>query len=291
MPLYSYKKEKVSRNDTKNLRRQIENGYRYKSKRKPLTLGDVVIGAYNDFHKLMSTSKLAAMFIPFLLVSFGAMIIFQQVWPSVRQLAQQSMFTSTTASLVAGQYIELDQPYSNPGSTYFADLAKEADSQNLLFKDDLSAQYSNNIKLSIPSLNLYDLNISTNVDSAVEEIYDEELKDGLAHFKGTSLPITDLNTYNTVIYGHSSAGDYYQRTKDPAAAFSVLSDIKYGSEIIVEMADGTEYKYKFVKGKVVDANDLSILQGSPGQQQITLFTCYPNGNNGKRFVATGRLIE
>jgi LPXTG-site transpeptidase (sortase) family protein len=137
---------------------------------------------------------------------------------------------------------------------------------------------------------LYDLNVSPNVESGVEEVYDQVLTEGLAHFSGTSLPISQRDTHNIVIYGHSSAGDYYERTKDPAAAFSRLSKIRYGDEIEVNI-DGKTYKYKFIKGKTVEANDLSILEGQRGQKYLTLFTCYPNGNNDKRFVATARLIE
>jgi LPXTG-site transpeptidase (sortase) family protein len=290
MPLYSYRKAPVK------MRPDVDSYAAAQrvvaSKRKPLTVGDVLVGAYNDFHKLMSTSKIAALIVPAVLVVTGVYIIYNQVWPTIVQTVQESTgyFDQNGAALVAGEYIEAKQRYSNPGAKYFADLKNNAQDHNLLFNDKKSLDYKNSFSISIPSLNLNDLKTSSNVDSSVEAVYDQLLGDGLAHFQGTSLPFSDLNSYNIVVYGHSSPGDYYQRTKDPAAAFSMLSQIRYGSEIIVKF-EGKEYKYKFTKGKIVDANDLTILQGTKGQKQLTLFTCYPNGNNAKRFVAVARLVE
>lgn len=290
MPLYSYEKA------TTNNRSNQNNRYRTRKQNSPgkldMTLWEIIAAGYNDFNRLMTTSRIAALVIPTLLVVSGVYVIYQQVWPQVFQFVeeQSGYFDDNTASLVAGDYISVREQYSNPGAKYFEQLRSRAQSENLLFNDEKSANFTGTFELSIPSLELYDLRVESNVDSSVEAIYDEVLTTGLAHFEGTGLPITDNDTYNTVIYGHSSAGDYYERTKDPAAAFSRLSQIRYGDEIVVNI-DGEEYKYKFIKGKVVDAADLSILEGQRGQKYLTLFTCYPNGNNGKRFVATARLVS
>lgn len=287
MPLYSYEKStEVSPKRNYRQRRQP------KPNKLDMTLWEMIVAGYNDFNRLMTTSRIAALFIPTLLVVSGVYVIYQQVWPQVFQLIeeQSGYFDDNTTALVAGDYIAVREQYSNPGAKYFEQLKSRAESENLLYNDPTSAEYSGTFQLSIPSLELYDLKVEANVDSSVEAIYDEVLTTGLAHFEGTGLPITENDTYNTVIYGHSSAGDYYERTKDPAAAFSRLSQIRYGDEIVVEI-DGEEHTYKFIKGKVVDASDLSILEGQRGQKYLTLFTCYPNGNNGKRFVATARLVS
>lgn len=247
-------------------------------------------GIFGDFDNLLSTSRLAALVLPAILVVVGVSIIWRQTWPTMLQQIEEVVggLNVNTVALVSEDYLATEATYSNPGARYFQELKNE--SQDLLFKDQKSAGFQGTFSLSIPSLELYDLKVNANVDSSVEEVYDQFLEDGLAHFAGTNLPFSEENTSNTVIYGHSSPGDYYERTKDPAAAFSRLSQIRYGSEIIVNF-EGEEYRYKFIKGKIVGADDLSILQGSRGQEQLTLFTCYPNGNNGKRFVATARLIE
>ncbi len=288
MPLYSYRKAPIKLKPGEGV-----NYYSDQRKtRKQITLRDVIKGAYYDFHTLMSTSKVAALVIPTVLVLSGIYIIYNQVWPTVVQVIQDETgyFEQGGTALVAGQYIEAKQQFSNPGAKYFEDLKNFAQEQNLLFNDEDSLGFKGDFTISIPSLGLNDIKVSTNVDSSVEDVYDSELKDGLAHFQGTSLPVSKRSSYNMVIYGHSSPGDYYQRTKDPAASFSMLNQIRYGSEIIVKLG-GKEYKYRFVKGQIVEPNDLSILEGSSRQKQLTLFTCYPNGNNAKRFVATARLIE
>lgn len=289
MPLYSYKKAPAQLTARPLKYKHVEKLEVQPSKLN-LTLAEVLVGLYNDFHRLMTTSRLAALFIPTLLVISGVYIIYRQVWPQVFQLIEAPYLEQSNASLVAGDYIAAKQQYSNPGAKYFEELKNYAAQENLLFKDEKSGSFRGNFSLSIPSLELRDINVTANTDSSVEEIYDQVLTNGLAHFSGTSLPLTDLATSNVVIYGHSSAGDYYERTKDPAASFSRLSKIRYGDEIIVKM-EGKEYKYKFIKGKIVNANDLEILEGQRGQKYLTLFTCYPNGNNSKRFVATARLVE
>ncbi len=289
MPLYSYQKAPVKLDPENDKEKKLEY---LEIKKKKITLGDLIIGFYNDFNKLMTTSRIASLLIPIVLVITGVTIIYKQVWPTIIQTVQEKsgFFDDNTTQLVAGEYIEMQERYSNPGSKYFAELKNHAETQNILYRDGKSAEYTQDFLISIPSLDLYDLKVKSNVDSSVEQVYDQMLTDGLAHFAGTSLPFTEMETYNIVIYGHSSSGDYYQRTKDPAAAFSILSQIRYGSEIIVKF-EGKEYKYKFIKGKIVDANDLTILTGNSGQKQLTLFTCYPNGNNSKRYVATARLIK
>ncbi len=301
MALYSYKKspaqiipkKSATNNNTNNSNRTHSNAERSDSSHSSaITVGDILSGLYLAFHRLMIGSQIAALIVPSILIITGGFIVYRQVWPTVSQTVQEALgvFDTQATTLVAGEYTNIGLSYSNPGSRYFAELKNNAQDQNLLFNDEKSATYKNNFRLSIPSLGLNGIKVSANVDSGVEEVYDRVLTDGLAHFQGTSLPVSDSRSQNIVVYGHSSAGDYYERTKDPAASFSRLSDIRYGAEIIINI-DGKEYKYRFVKAKTVDANDLSILEGTPGQKILTLFTCYPNGNNAKRFVATARLIE
>jgi LPXTG-site transpeptidase (sortase) family protein len=289
MPLYSYKKAPVKLKPEEKKQEKLES---ISYKKNKTTLGDVVIGAYNDFHNLMSTSKIAAMIVPALLVITGVSIIYRQVFPTFvdRYLQHIEFYEDNTTALVEGDFVQLDQTFSNPGSKYFAELKQEAQKENLLFQDEKSSNYEGTFTITIPSLDLYDLKTTANVDSSVEEIYDNYLTDGLAHFQGTSLPLSDFNSQNIVVYGHSAAGDYYQRTKDPAAAFTLLNKLRYGSEIYVNF-EGKEYKYKFIKGKTVDKDDLSILQGQKGQKLLTLFTCFPAGNREGRYIATARLVE
>jgi sortase A len=110
----------------------------------------------------------------------------------------------------------------------------------------------------------------------------------LAHFQSTGLPISDVEN-NIVIYGHSSSGDYYERTKDIAGAFSRLNKIKVGDIVTLEM-EGKTYNYRVIKTKIVEPYNTEIISGTPGKRTLTLFTCFPSGNNSQRFVAVANPI-
>jgi LPXTG-site transpeptidase (sortase) family protein len=106
--------------------------------------------------------------------------------------------------------------------------------------------------------------------------------------EGTGLPVSDVEN-NIVVYGHSANGDYFQRTQDPAGAFSRLQRIKFGDEITITM-EGRTTKYKVSKTKIVNPDETSIITGPGGEQTLTLFTCFPNGNPSKRFVVIARPV-
>lgn len=260
-------------------------------KKDPITLWDVFSGAKNDFMLLMRTSTLARILIPLLLISTGSYIIYRQMYPEVKQRAREASgyYNATSASLVKGDSIQPKEVYlSNPGADYFKQLTRDAFNEGVLTQDPVSNNYQGRFNISIPSLGLKSLPVQANVESGVEEAYQSVLESSLAHFEGTGLPISEVNN-NIVIYGHSAGGDYYSRTKDITAAFSQLSDIKIGDEITIDM-EGEAYTYRVTKTKIVKPDDISIINGSKNRETLTLFTCYPNGNNSKRFVAVAKPI-
>lgn len=261
------------------------------NKGQPLTLWDLFSGAKHDFLNLLGTSTLARILIPALLISAGTFILYRQIYPDLKQRAKEAAgyYDPTRAELIKGDSVQAKETYlSNPGSEYFKKLTQEAQAAQTMEDDPVSKQYRGRFSLSIPALDFNDLAVQANVESGVEEVYRSSLKTALAHFAGTGLPISDVNN-NIVIYGHSANGDYYSRTHDVAAAFSKLSDIKIGDEITIKM-EGKEYKYRVVKTKIVKPDDISIINGTKDKETLTLFTCYPNGNNSKRFVAVARPV-
>ncbi len=290
MPLKSYKKRAVKFRDPGEIySREIEIE---KEEIPPTTLWDLLVGIRNDFNNLIKTSTLARILIPSLFIIAGSIILSRQIFPEMKQRAREisGYYESGRPELVKGDSIRPKETYlSNPGSEYFKELTKDALSQHVLQNDPVSLEYKNNFKISIPSLELNSLPVKPNVESGVESAYQEALKGALAHFKGTSLPISDINN-NIVIYGHSAGGDYYSRTKDITAAFSKLSEIKIGDEVSIEI-EGQTHKYRVVQTKIVKPEDVSIITGQKNKSTLTLFTCYPNGNNAKRFVAIARPID
>lgn len=257
-----------------------------------LTIWDLLVGIKYDFFNLLKTSTLARIFIPTMLILTGGFILYRQIYPEIQQRAREitGYYDASRPELVKGESIQPKETYlSNPGAEYFKELTKHALDKDILQDDPVSKNYRGNFYISVPSLELNHLPVEANVESGTEEAYDAALEDSLAHFRGTGLPISEINN-NIVIYGHSAGGDYYSRTKDIAAAFSRLSEVKIGDEVSITI-DGKVFNYRIVKTKIVKPDDISIINGTKGKETLTLFTCYPNGNNSKRFVAVARPLD
>jgi LPXTG-site transpeptidase (sortase) family protein len=256
-----------------------------------LTLWDLVARSFHGFNDLMIRSRIAGFLVPLVLILIGIQIIYSEVWPDLEQRIKlaSGYYNTNNVALVEGDYIERNQYLSNPGSAYFAKLTEEATQASVLQPDPVSNSFKGNFKLSIPSLQLNNLNVGANVESGVRDVYDKVLNNGLAHFSGTGLPISDVQN-NIVIYGHSSSGDYYERTHDPAGAFSRLNKIKIGDVVDIQL-NGKSYKYRVYKSKIVSPDDISILTGTYNKRTLTLFTCFPNGNSANRFVAIAKPID
>ncbi len=113
------------------------------------------------------------------------------------------------------------------------------------------------------------------------QVVDGDEEEGLAvaavHLAGTPR-IGDLG--NAVVAGHRDT------------AFWPLRDVKQGDLIRVRRADGRS-AYKVDSIRVVDPDDVSVLQSSP-EAALTLLTCYPFryvGSAPKRFVVHARLLR
>ena len=260
-------------------------------KRRPISAWEFFKNTYDEILELLTLSRAASLTIPVFLILMGISILYTQVRPEIDQFAleKEGYLNQGTTPLVAGDYIQERQIYlSNPGSDYFKILTTNAFNQNVLKTDPVAEQYEGTFLISLPSLDLIDLQVTANVDSGSEKNYEGILQHSLAHMKGTGLPISDIKN-NIVIYGHSGNGDYYERTKDPAGAFSKLQKIKLGDEIII-IIDNIENKYKVSKTKIVQPNDTSIINGNTNQETLTLFTCFPNGSAAKRFIVVAKPI-
>jgi len=251
-----------------------------------VTMWSMLNGAYRSLKNLVATSSWAGLLIPALFIASGIAVIYQQVQPTLTTKIKESAgyYNQGTVALVQDSYITNRLQYvSNPGASYFQNLTAAAFNKNILAADEKSADYSGKFYITIPSLGFDHLPISANVDSGSKEIYDQVLNTSLAHFKGTSLPFSDVNN-NTVVYGHSAGGSYNPSPNDVLAAFSFLPNLKLGDLITLEI-DGVEYNYRMTRSKIVDPNDTTIITGTPGKKTLTLFTCYPAGNPSQRYVA------
>lgn len=290
MPLHSYTKQPIKKRTRHYNTKQRNSKIVLDVQREPMTLWKLLKGFKNDIKEILTTSRFAGTVIPAILIIYGLNLLLAQIIPTTTQYIQEKtgvLEQGKEISLVPDNFVTAKQSFlSNPGNVYFQQIQNTAKNARILEPDPKSNEYKGTFTLTIKDLGLENIRVNANTNSGVESIYDQVLESGLAHMDSTGLPISSIKN-NIVIYGHSAGGDYYKRTGDPAASFTSLTDIKLGKEIDITI-DGQDYKYKVSKTKIVDPTDLSIVagEGHNNLQTLTLFTCYPAGNNSRRFVVT-----
>lgn len=120
------------------------------------------------------------------------------------------------------------------------------------------------------------------VDGTDKSIYMKELQNGIAHYKGTSLPGEGGNIF---LFGHSSAvigvGKY-------STVFAKLGELKEGDEVVIYFQD-KPLRYSVFDSEVVSKTDVSVLDETK-DEQLTLMTCWPVGSNSKRLVVRAKPV-
>ncbi len=285
MSLYSYRKAEnylKSKKDYLDLSEQNELNSK-------VNAWSSASGSYNFLQNLVNSSFLANLIIPSFFIALGLYFIFQYIYPEIQyQIQKQNgLVAQGTTTLISGDYIDRSKYISNPAG--LAQVTAEAFEQHILQDDTLSKNYNGIFYISIPSLGIDRLPVQSNVDSTTESVYNQVLKNSLAHFENTGLPISDIKN-NIVIYGHSASPNYNPRATDPEVAFSFLPNLKVGDEILIEI-EGEVHKFKMFRSKIVEPTDLSIITGNENERTLTLFTCYPAGNNANRYVAIARPVN
>jgi LPXTG-site transpeptidase (sortase) family protein len=189
-------------------------------------------------------------------------------------------------------YIEQQLAYYDPGKSYFANLSQEAgtlnessqyyDVETQTQKDIvIDKDYNKPMYLTIDSIGIENIKVTPNVDSYDQTVYDEYLKEGLAHFKGTPLPGDGGNSF---IYGHSAVESFFNSHQNlPETIFSKLSNIDIGEEVDIKKDDKI-LKYVVRSKKIVSPDDFSILQTQDNKETITMMTCWPLGIGTKRLI-------
>jgi len=243
----------------------------------------------SNFNNGIKSSSFARVVFPLVFIFIGLAFIYQQFYPQIQQMIQEKngYYNTGNLSLVEGEYINLSEYVSHPKN--LSTLAQDAISQHVLQKDDVSENYKGTFYISIPSIGINHLPVQANVNSTSEDVYNQVLNYSLAHFENTGLPISNVKN-NMVIYGHSASPSYNPKATDPMVAFSFLPDLKVGDQIIIEI-EGKTYTYQMYKSKIVEPDDVSIINGDPGKGTLTLFTCFPLGSDAKRYTAVARPVN
>jgi LPXTG-site transpeptidase (sortase) family protein len=190
-------------------------------------------------------------------------------------------------------YIEEEFAYYDPGENYFANLESRIEglsvkgafsydpSTNSNKKIFIDTKYGKDMYIDIESVGIEDIIITSNVESTEEKVYDQFLKRGVAHFKGTPLPGDGGNSF---IYGHSSVESFFSRHQNlPETIFTRLEDIEVGDDVYINR-DQQNLHYIVRKKKIVEATDFSILDTQGDKETVTLMTCWPLGIGTKRLV-------
>lgn len=190
------------------------------------------------------------------------------------------------------RYIEEEFAYYDPGQSYFANLSRQLGNLDVLGASDteigtkvvINKEYTEPMYISIDSIGISNIKISSNVESQEESVYNEYLKNGVAHFKGTPLPGDGGNSF---VYGHSAVESFFSRHRDlPETIFSRLNGIDIGEKIVVQR-DGKILEYIVRNKKIVEPEDFTVLQPVQNKETITLMTCWPLGIGSKRLIVVG----
>ncbi|MBN1618582.1 sortase [Candidatus Dojkabacteria bacterium] len=248
--------------------------------------------------------KSAKFFLSSVLAISGSIILLSQLAPigisllsaKVRENSNNNIKDPATSQEMAPAKNEL--PYYDPGISYFqniiqhvspdynpeiASAANNANSQIYIDED-----YSDTMYLSIPSIGINNVPITPNVDSYDEKVYDNALKKGLAHFKGTVIPGDGGG--NSFIYGHSAVDSWFQANQNNVeTVFSKLENTEIADTVTITK-NGEDLEYVIQKIKVIDPKDFEVIIGTPGKETITLMTCTPNGIGTQRLIVIAERV-
>lgn len=126
--------------------------------------------------------------------------------------------------------------------------------------------------VEIPSIQVL-LPIYHGVDEAV-------LQTAIGHIEGTSLPVGGESTH-CVISGH--------RGLPSAKLFTDLDQLDLGDTFRLRILDEV-LTYEVDQIRMVEPDDLSLLEIEPGEDLCTLVTCTPYGVNSHRLLVRGRRV-
>lgn len=243
--------------------------------------------------------------IAWILCFVGLILILSQVFPLTKSYIQGE-FQSLKQRLLKDPFPEeyreyiLDEfAYYDPGKSYFDNLFNSAQSlqyQGVFTYDPASKsskaivvdrEYDKNMYITIEDIGIEDIRITPNVESSDEKIYDQYLKFGLAHFKGTPLPGDGGNSF---IYGHSAVQSFFSRHSNlPETIFTKLEGIDIGDTVNVKREE-ENLKYVVRNKKIVSPDDFSILKTQGDKETLTMMTCWPLGVGTKRLVVVAEKL-
>ena len=110
---------------------------------------------------------------------------------------------------------------------------------------------------------------------------DAVLSTSAGHFMGTSLPVGGKNTHS-VVSAH--------RGLPTAVLFTHLDRMEIGDTFYFTILDRT-ITYEVDQIRIVEPNDMSLIEIEEGKDYCTLLTCTPYGLNTQRLLIRGQQID
>jgi LPXTG-site transpeptidase (sortase) family protein len=223
--------------------------------------------------------------LPKLLVWLGLFLILTQAIPLA-----WSVFTGWRLSASSSGFLPVSESfitqltkvtYVDPGAAYFTSLVSE------VHAPIIDQAYSKLMRISIGSAQINRVKLSANIPGNNAAVYDEVLKHGVAHLKGTSVP-GDAGT--TVIYGHSGVAGLLAGRNNPQIVFSRLDTVSIGDTMSIER-DGKELKYVVSGKKIVDPQNLTFMSEQDAKERAILLTCWPLGIGTKRLIIIADRVQ
>jgi sortase A len=139
-------------------------------------------------------------------------------------------------------------------------------------------------KVIIPKINV-DVPVVYTQNSVQEKDIQLSLENGIVHYPTTAQP---GEKGNAAIFGHSS-NNILNKGKYKFA-FVLLNRLEKGDTFIIHK-DGVRYVYKIFDRKIVNPNQLEVLDPIANKSTVSLITCDPPGTSLKRLVVIGEQIS
>jgi LPXTG-site transpeptidase (sortase) family protein len=251
----------------------------------------------NDERKLNKRISRIRYFVSAICGIFGVLLLVSQLVPLSVSYAKGQIFKWKESILVVPVPQEFkDEHFKefgyDPGESYFKNLIASAgldysdtatyDPTTKKMRDVvIDYSYTAPMQISIASIEINSVRLLPNIESQNANVYNQALKGGVAHFKGTPLPGDGGNSF---IYGHSSVSSFFNINRNnPEIIFSKLENAEVGQAVIIHR-DGIDLRYTIRSKKIVGPSDLSILQPTSDKETVTLMTCWPLGIGTQRLI-------
>ena len=126
--------------------------------------------------------------------------------------------------------------------------------------------------------------IISNVDPSRPDIYEQALKEGVAHAAGTFFPGMEGNI---TLFAHSTDAPYNITRFN--AVFYLLRELESGDLVYIYFK-GVRRTYRVTSQEITAANDTDPFKKQEGEEVLIMQTCYPPGTSLQRLLVYAKPV-